>query len=400
MRRLDLNPASFPVMVRKESVIVRGMDDGPTLDYDLGTSAPSEFDSDANFLGNAGPLDLTDSPMLGGHLELAPESLPIPSSFASTSATSLSSHSQPRSGRKILRRSMDESLSSAIESHLRLDASYSPSGSSDVASPGRVIPMLPNGRPGSGGSGIVLDSIVRGTARVGKEVWGGLSGVRSPRTLPSKRSSGGGSGPDLLKFNEEDELFVVDDLEDDKLAVADIELEKAQDPAAIGESAATVAGDTGLTREGSVRTIGPGIWSVQSGFSYPLLTDSGMTIMGHPSVENAAVDSSNTPSDAKAADEGTWVAQPDLYTQAVEEDARFDDVTRILDEERAERDALQVGSVSKPARKNSGIAKGGRRTSSRDAVGKLAEFDADLSSDAKSAAASSKGGRRRAKKKR
>lgn len=400
MRRLDLNPASFPVMVRKESVIVRGMDDGPTLDYEPGTSAPSEFDSDANFLGNTGPLDLTDSPMLGGHLELAPESLPIPSSFASTSATSLSSHSQPRSGRKILRRSMDESLSSAIESHLRLDASYSPSGSSDVASPGRVIPMLPNGRPGSGGSGIVLDSIVRGTARVGKEVWGGLSGVRSPRILPSKRSSVGGSG-DMLKFDEEDELFVVDDLEGDKLAVADIELEKAQDPAAIGESANTVAGDTELTREGSVRTIGPGVWTVQGGFSYPLLTDSGMTVMAHPPAANATTDSSSIPSDAKAADEGTWVAQPDLYTQAVEEDARFDDVTGILDEERAERDALQAGSVSKPTRKNSGIAKGGRRTSSRDVVGKkLAEFDADLSSDAKSTAASSKGGKRRSKKKR
>jgi hypothetical protein len=235
---------------------------------------------------------------------------------------------------------------------------------------------------------------------VGKEVWGGISSVRSPRIVPTKRSSAGGSTSDLLKFDEEDEIFVVDDLDGDRLAVADIELEKAEDPATIRERRIVAPIDGTLTRDGSVRTIGPGVWTAQGGFDYPLLTDSGMTVMPPSALPDTSAETTNTPTETRPADEGTWVAQPDLYTQAVEEDARFDDVTGILDEERAEREALQSPSVSKPTRRNSGLAKSGRRTSSRDVSKRLAEFDADLSSDARSTAASSKGGNKKRKKKR
>jgi hypothetical protein len=127
----------------------------------------------------------------------------------------VTSHSsQSRNGRRIVGKSFDDGLSSAMESHLQLHASYLPSGSSlDVATPGRVIPMLPNGRPGSSGSGVTagLDAVVRSTTRVGKEVWSGLGNVKSPRLMPTKRSS---TSADLLKFDEEDEMFMVDGIEE------------------------------------------------------------------------------------------------------------------------------------------------------------------------------------------
>lgn len=248
---------------------------------------------------------------------------PFSSSLASQSATSFSSPS--RVGRKLIRHSFDESISSAIGSNLQLDTSYSPSGSSDIASPGQVIPMLPNGKPGSVTSGVNiaggLDAVVRGTTRVGKEMWGGLTSARSPRLMPTttKRSSATG---DLLKFDEEEEMFMVDDLE------------------VAGEASRTSPSRNTMKKDASEATINPITWSVESGTIYPRMTDSGMTI-GPSTISTPASTGVVTPGGTTAED-GAWVAQPEVYDQAVEEDARYDDVTRILEEEREERKRMQA----------------------------------------------------------
>ncbi|KAG8830050.1 hypothetical protein FRC17_005551 [Serendipita sp. 399] len=351
VRKLDLDPPSLSLLVRKESVIVRTGEGFPN-ETGHETSVPSEFDSDAHFLGtNPHLLDLTDSPLLGGHLGLAIDNAPFSSSLASTN--SISSHS--RSSRPGARRSFDENLTSAMESRLQLDASYSPSGSSsDIASPGHVIPMLPNGRPGSSGSGTGLatgiDAVVRGTTRVGKEMWGGLSNVRSPRLLPTKRNS---ATPDLLKFDEEEEMFIVDDL--------DVPIEGAgaspKEPLA-----STSVPDSTLRKEESVTTIAPGIWLSPGSVAYPRMTDSGMTIIG-PQRSRAG---SQTPG---STEDPSWVEQTDVYAQAVEEDVRFHDVTRILDEEREEREHLQrkMGQMSTTAPSTPDMSKSrsGKKGSSR-----------------------------------
>ncbi|KAG8843134.1 hypothetical protein FRC20_004058, partial [Serendipita sp. 405] len=330
VRKLDLDPPSVPLLARKESVIVRP-GEGLPHEARYGANTPSDFDSDAHFLGtNPHLLDLTESPLLGGNLGLAIDNAPFSSSLASTN--SVSSHS--RGSRPGTRRSFDDNLTSAMESQLQLHASYSPSGSSsDIASPGHVIPMLPNGRPGSSGSGSGLatgiDAVVRGTTRVGKEVWGGLSNVRSPRLLPTKRNS---ATADLLKFDEEEEMFIVDDLD----VAAEAQVGSPQET-----FTAIPAVDSTLKKDESVATIAPGTWSVPGSVAYPRMTDSGMTITGSSRPRAG----SQTPG---STDDPSWVEQTDVYVQAVEEDARFHDVTGILDEEREERENMQqkMGQMS------------------------------------------------------
>jgi len=323
VRRLVLDPPTTHIAMRKESVIVRGGDDLYLHLGDSRTSLPGDFDSDGNFLGAGtmmGPMGGEDNPLAGGELGLPVEGVPLSSSLGSTNLTSHSHSSQSRSGRRSVGKPFDDGLSLAIESHLQLNASHSPSGSSsDMASPGRVIPMLPNGRPGSGGNGVSagLDAVVRSTARVGKEVWTGLGAVRSPRLMPTKRAN---NPADLLKFDEEDEMFVVDGLEDGGA------LEGTTNLGAVEED--------GSRREGSLATIGPGI-----GIHYPLsgTVDGGSTKVGI----SPAVLSAGPPGE-----EGTWVEQAEVYAQAVEEDARFDDVMKVLEEEREERRALRGGRAS------------------------------------------------------
>jgi hypothetical protein len=50
----------------------------------------------------------------------------------------------------------------------------------------------------------------------------------------------------------------------------------------------------------------------------------------------------------------TWVEQPEVYAQAVEEDAWFDDVTKVLEEEREEQRAI-YGAAAVPASMSSSI---------------------------------------------
>lgn len=305
VRRLDLNPPFESLSFRKDSVIVR-TGEGFT-DYERQSVVPSDFDSEANFLGSDGRIfDLGDSPVLGGQLGLATEHMPFPSSLTSTSSMK---------SRPLTRQSFDDVLTSAMDSKLQLDASYSPVGSpSDIGSPGHVIPMLPNGRPGSAGSSIGsgLDAVVRGTARVGKDVLSGITGVRSPRLMPAKRAS-----TDLLKFDEAEEMFIVDDLDGH------------------GEFLEPSKALTPIKHEESVATIGPGAWASPSGHGFTLMTDSGLTVTG------GSAQPLNAP-------ETTWIDQPDIYAQAVEEEAKFDDVTGILDEERREREALRLAAELNP----------------------------------------------------
>ncbi|PVF93762.1 hypothetical protein CPB86DRAFT_741952 [Serendipita vermifera] len=341
LRQFDFEPPSATLTVRKEAVLIRsGNEFVSPYGIDHGGNLPGEFDSEANFLGtNLGPMDLTDSPLLGGHLGLAPEGAPFSSSLASVSATSLSSHSL--SSRRPMQHSFDDSITSAIETRLQLDASYSPSGSSSgVASPGRVIPMAPNGRPSSSGNGTIgagLEAVMRGTTRVGKEVLGSLGHVRSPRLMPTKRTSTTG---ELLKFDEAEEMFMVDGFE----------VENASDDVSAppGESA-----HQAIRTEGSSATIGPNVNEIR----YPLMTDSGMTIVSPKAVRGAV------------GDEGTWVTQQEEYKQAIEEDNKFDDVTGILEEERAERQALQ-GSVTEITRTSTPAADSVRGTDSPKAKSK------------------------------
>jgi len=221
-----------------------------------------------------------------------------------------------------------------------------------MASPGRVIPMAPNGRPGSAGGGVNiaggLDAVVRSTTRVGKEMWGGLTSARSPRLMPTtmKRTSATG---DLLKFDEEEEMFMVDDLE------------------VAGDASNTSPSGNAMKKDASEATINPITWSVESGTIYPRMTDSGMTV-GPPANATSTSTGAATPGSTTAED-GTWVAQPEVYDQAVEEDARYDDVTRILEEEREERKRLQarMGALAGDAAKDGGV-KGkspGKKSSAR-----------------------------------
>ncbi|CAG7853305.1 SubName: Full=Uncharacterized protein {ECO:0000313/EMBL:CCA74636.1} [Serendipita indica DSM 11827] len=144
----------------------------------------------------------------------------------------------------LARQSFDDIPTSAMNSRLKLDTSYSPVGSpSDIGSPGHVIPMLPNGHPGSAGSsvGSGIDAVVRGTVCVGKDVLSGITSVRSPLVMPAKRAN-----TDLLKFDEADEMFMADDLDHEERAA----------------------------------TIGPGAWASSSGHGFTLMTDSGLTMTG------------------------------------------------------------------------------------------------------------------------
>ena len=95
-----------------------------------------------------------------------------------------------------------------------------------------------------------------------------------------------------------------------------------------------------MKKDASEATINPITWSVESGTIYPRMTDSGMTV-GPPANTTSTPTGAATPGGTTAED-GTWVAQPEVYDQAVEEDARYDDVTRILEEEREERKRLQA----------------------------------------------------------
>jgi hypothetical protein len=126
-------------------------------------------------------------------------------------------------------------------------------------------------------------------------------------------------------LDEEEEMFMVDGLEE--LGGT----EGAGDPSSLGTH-----------REGSFATIGAGI-----GLRYPLtsMTDSGLTVIG-PATGAALT---GTPGE-----EGTWVELPEVYAQAVEEDARFDDVTKVPEEEREERRAI-YGAGALPASMTSSV---------------------------------------------
>jgi hypothetical protein len=132
-----------------------------------------------------------------------------------------------------------------------------------------------------------------------------------------------------------------------------------------GDASDTSPSGNAMKKDASEATINPITWSVESGTIYPRMTDSGMTV-GPPA--NATSTGAATPGSTTAED-GTWVAQPEVYDQAVEEDARYDDVTRILEEEREERKRLQarMGTLAGDAAKDGGI-KGkspGKKSSAR-----------------------------------
>jgi hypothetical protein len=147
--------------------------------------------------------------------------------------------------------------------------------------------------------------------------------------LPTKRSS---ASADLLKFDEEDEMFMVDGLEEASAIEG-------------GVKGLGGAGDLGSRREGSLATLGPGI-----GIRYPLagMTDSGLAVID-PQTGGAF-----------AGEEGTWVEQPEVYAQAVEEDARFDDVTKVLEEEREERRAIHGAGAIPASMSSSMVSESGK----------------------------------------
>jgi hypothetical protein len=163
--------------------------------------------------------------------------------------------------------------------------------------------MLPDGWPGSSGSGVSagLDDVVRNATRVGKEVLSGLGHVRSRRLMPTKQSS---ASADLLKFDEEEEIFMVDGLEDTGRT------EGATDPASL---------DT--RREDSLATIGAVI-----GLRYPLtsMKDSGLTVI---------VPAPGATLTGNLGEERSRGEQQEVY-------ARFDDVSKVLEKEREERRAI------------------------------------------------------------
>jgi hypothetical protein len=112
----------------------------------------------------------------------------------------------------------------------------------------------------------------------------GWAGPRESRRLvPTKRSS---ASADLLEFEEEEEMFMVDELEE-----------------AGGTEGESGAEGVGTRREGSLVTIGAGI-----GLRYPLISlkDSGLTVIGPAT--------GATPT-GTLEEEGTWVEQLQVYAQ-------------------------------------------------------------------------------------
>jgi hypothetical protein len=334
LRRGNFSVHAQEVKVRKEVIIRPGSRSSPG----------NEIDVSEGFMGSPSSalIDITGgaaaSPGFGGpYGGLAPlggygaPSMPI-------SSTSYSSNH----GHGGVRNSFDEGLASAISTKL-----------SPTASPGRrVLPALPNGMATAhmrhrghdprmlvdvGTKGVKeLGRLGRGIAsKVGERTGNiGVVGLRSPRTRPLA------SPACMLEFDEEDEIFAVDGLD---LGIPIPAPSKPRDctmGVATGRTASERAHPSSRpSLPGSFGDVSPLVGGI-------IGLDTGMAV----SHRNDDSDSNKSisllvslspvlsPTVTPSMEEQEWVGKAEVYHEAVEEDARYDDVIGVLDEESNERE--------------------------------------------------------------
>jgi len=358
LRRGDLAVPSHEVKVRKEVVVRPGS--RSSSGNDIG-DAEGFMGSPSNALidlmgGTTAPTGFSRSygAPLGGFAGLGGPGVPI------SSTPSSSSHSHGG-----VRRSFDEGLANAILTN------FSP-----AASPGRrVLPALPNGMPTAqmrhrghdprtlvdvGTKGVKeLGRLGRGIAsKVGERTGGiGAAGLRSPRTRPLA------SPPCMLEFDEADEIFAVDGLD-------------LGTPVTAPDEPRRVIMDVATIRAASERPLTSSRPSLPGSFgdASPLVggvigLDTGMEV-SHRAGDSGSSESISllaplprilSSTGIPSTEEQEWVGKAEVYHEAIEEDACYDDVTGVLDEEAREREEISKAVEQMAGKKRTRGRKGKKR---------------------------------------
>jgi len=332
LTRGDLAVPAQEVKVRKEVVIRPGSRLSPgneTGDSEgfMGSPPSTLIDLTGGAAASTGFNRSYGAP-LGGFGGLGGASVPI------SSTSSSSSH-----GHGGVRNSFDEGLASAISTNL-----------SPKASPGRrVLPALPNGMPtaqmrhrGHDPRTLVevgtksvkeLGRLGRGIAsKVGERTGSiGVAGLRSPRTRPLA------SPPCMLEFDEADEIFSVDGLDlGAPVAATDEPKRRIMDVATIRAASERPPTSSQPSLPGSFGDASPLVGGV-------IGLDTGMEV-SHGSCETisllAPLPRVLSPGVTPSTEEQEWVRKADVYHEAVEEDACYDDIANVLDEEAREREVI------------------------------------------------------------
>ena len=354
LRRGDLAVPVQEVKVRKEVIVRPGA--RPTLGNDIGDSEGFVGSPSSTLIDLTGGVAAPPGPRgtyapLGGYGALGGPGVPI----SGTSSSSIHGHGG-------VRNSFDEGLASAISSN------FSP-----TASPGRrVLPALPNGMPTAqmrhrghdprtlvdvGTKGVKeLGRLGRGIAsKVGERTGNiGGAGLRSPRIRPLA------SPPCMLEFDETDEIFAVDGLDlgvsvtatdGPRRCVKDVATIRAASerpltsslPGSFGDASPLVGGAIGLDtgEESSHRADDSG--SIES---ISLLAPFSRML---------------SPNVIPPTEEQEWVGRAEVYNEAVEEDARYDDVIGVLDEEAREKEEISEAVEDMAGRKRARGRRGKKR---------------------------------------
>lgn len=315
LRRSDLNLPASKIEVRKE-VVIRGGDgfsesggggSGGFLGFDHGGNGDNTIDLTLTIGGSAGGGGGGGNPG-GGSSSLAISSPPRP------------------------RRPFDEPLAQALDTTLDYNSASSPP----------VLPALPNGLPTkSSHGGVIADSaavVIPPMRRVAGEGLGRLrkefrERIRSPKV----RAVGEGGGYGGLEFDEQDEIFFVDGLHEDDI------------PVGMGEP--LLAGPSSTSGFANLHSQDP------SNSSSDLVSFTSPLLEPLPILHSLTL-----PPPATPPSETSWVRSGEEYREAVEEDARFDDVVQgVLDEERQEREALQLQQQEGSKKKSGGTKKKGKK---------------------------------------
>ncbi len=337
LTRGDLAVPAQEVKVRKEVVVRPGSRSLPGNEIGepegfMGSPSSALIDLTG---GAAAPTGFSRSyvAQLGGFGSMGGAGVPISSNSSS------SSH-----GHGGVRNSFDEGLASAISTNL-----------SPTASPGRrVLPALPNGMPTSqmrhrghdprtlvdvGTKGVKeLGRLGRGIAsKVGERTGSiGVVGLRSPRTRPLA------SPPCMLEFDEADEIFAVDGLDLGAPVTA------PDEPRRGFMDVATIRAATERPLTSSRPSLPGGFGDASPLMGGVIGLDTGMEV-SHRVGDSGSSETISllaplprvlSPPGFPSMEEHEWVGQADVFHEAVEEIARYDDVVvaDIFDDEVGERE--------------------------------------------------------------
>jgi hypothetical protein len=357
LTRGDLAVPAQEVKVRKEVVVRSGSRSSPGNETgEAEDFMGSPLSALVDLTGGTAPTGFNRSygAPLGGFGGLGGASVPI------SSTSSSSSH-----GHGGVRNSFDEGLVSAISTNL-----------SPTASPGRrVLPALPNGMPtaqmrhrGHDPRTLVdvgtksvkeLGRLGRGIAsKVGERTGSiGVTGLRSPRTRPLA------SPPCMLEFDEADEIFAVDGLDlgapvtapdEPRRYIMDVATIRAASEQPLTSSRPSLPGSFG----GASPPVGGVIGLDTSMEVSHRVSDSGSSetislLAPLPRVLSPTV--------IPSAEEQEWVRKVEVFHEAIEEDACYDDIAGVLDEEVREREEISKAVEEMSWKKRSRGKKGRKR---------------------------------------